>query len=270
MLKIGNLRHSFPERAGFCVNHPEGYTGYSLLHFHTPVHIMLNGKLIRTNPHAVVLLDKNMPKYYYSDTPMIHDWIHFHSTDLSWLQDNGLQFSRIYYPTDPGFLSQLSAEVEMEFYNPLTDSDRLISLKLEELFLRLGRSVSNRSRPNVPQKTWYAFRFLREAVFSSLQEPWTIEIMAKRVNFSPSRFSVVYKKVFGISPTADLIRARIQAAESMLRSTDTPIIHVAQQLGYQNVTHFIRQFKAHTGISPSQYRKASFSDTPVIDGKIEP
>ena len=33
------------------------------------------------------------------------------------------------------------------------------------------------------------------------------------------------------------------------------IIQIAEALGYQNVAHFIRQFKSFVGITPSQYRK---------------
>ena len=52
----------------------------------------------------------------------------------------------------------------------------------------------------------------------------------------------------------DLITARINTACNLLTSTNTPISQIAEQLGYANFTHFIRQFKAHTGLSPSAFR----------------
>ena len=51
------------------------------------------------------------------------------------------------------------------------------------------------------------------------------------------------------------IRARIDAAKNALAFTDQPVARIAENLGYNNLTHFIRQFKALTGVSPSVYRK---------------
>ena len=44
-------------------------------------------------------------------------------------------------------------------------------------------------------------------------------------------------------------------AKQLLKTTDLRINEVASSCGYQNSTHFMRQFKEKTGISPSEYRK---------------
>jgi len=74
---------------------------------------------------------------------------------------------------------------------------------------------------------------------------------------SESRFFSLYKRIFGISPTLDLINAKITAAKNLLLSTDEKIEAISHALGYDNVTHFIRQFKSRVGKSPSAYRKMS-------------
>ena len=84
---------------------------------------------------------------------------------------------------------------------------------------------------------------------------WTVAEMAARMNLSQSRFFSVYRSFYGNSPTDDLIRARIDAAKNALAFTDQPVARIAENLGYNNLTHFIRQFKALTGVSPSVYRK---------------
>ena len=97
---------------------------------------------------------------------------------------------------------------------------------------------------------------LRERAFSSLAHPWTAEEMAAAVNLSPSRFFALYKTLWGTSPIADLIRARIDAARTRLAGTDVPVARIAEELGYANLTHFSRQFRAMTGISPAAFRRA--------------
>ena len=79
--------------------------------------------------------------------------------------------------------------------------------------------------------------------------------MAQRVHLSPSRVYPIYKKLFGISPNADLINARINSAKNRLINSGDKIEDIAESLGYRNITHFIRQFKENTGMSPGQYRK---------------
>ena len=51
----------------------------------------------------------------------------------------------------------------------------------------------------------------------------------------------------------DLIQARIDAAKSALTGQDISISEVAERLGYANATHFSRQFRQRTGISPRGY-----------------
>ena len=52
----------------------------------------------------------------------------------------------------------------------------------------------------------------------------------------------------------DLIEARINAARQLLTATDLPVHEIAAACGYQNATHFMRQFKEITGLTPSAYR----------------
>ena len=72
---------------------------------------------------------------------------------------------------------------------------------------------------------------------------------------SRSRFSVVYNNLFGTSPKADLINARISKASYLLTLGTMSIADIAEQCGYQNVYHFIRQFRTITGVTPGKYRK---------------
>ena len=80
--------------------------------------------------------------------------------------------------------------------------------------------------------------------------------MAGRVGLSKSRFYTIYKNIYGNSPIDDLIRARIDSAKNALQFSSTSISEIAENLGYNNLTHFMRQFKGMTGMIPDQYRKS--------------
>lgn len=89
---------------------------------------------------------------------------------------------------------------------------------------------------------------------------WTIEAMAKLINFSPSYLHTVYKRIFGVSPLSYIITLRIERAKMMLIESKMPINEISDNLGYSNTTHFIHQFTGKVGISPLKYRSKHLTD----------
>ena len=79
--------------------------------------------------------------------------------------------------------------------------------------------------------------------------------MANMMNYSESHFCTVYKAIYGISPTADIINARVNSAKNLLEFSNKKVSEIASTLGYWNITHFIRQFKQKTGCTPRKYLK---------------
>jgi AraC family transcriptional regulator len=65
-----------------------------------------------------------------------------------------------------------------------------------------------------------------------------------------------FKQAYGEAPRAGITKRRLAAAATLLTTTDASIAAVAAECGYYDQSHFCRQFKQFTGISPSQYRSA--------------
>lgn len=253
-MKLTNIRHAYPEKHIF-IDRKKGLSEYTLLHFFHSVKIMYHGEMIETKPHAVIIYDKWTPQLFRNETPIVHDWMHFDG-DASELRSlSNLELDTIYYPSHSEFITQLTKEMETEFYGERQDRKRLIELKFEELMIKLGRAVSGEAESVFAPETNEKFSQLRERMFSSLGEKWPVERMAREVGLSKSRFFSIYKAIYGISPTADVIEARVNAAKNMLFYGKKSIQEIAASLGYDNTTHFIRQFKKETGYSPASYRK---------------
>ena len=51
-----------------------------------------------------------------------------------------------------------------------------------------------------------------------------------------------------------LIDLRMKLAKELLRTTTLPLKDISEQVGYYNVSSFIRRFKTHEGITPNSYR----------------
>lgn len=112
---------------------------------------------------------------------------------------------------------------------------------------------------NQPKEKGFAgigeLKKLRREMHKTPELDWNLGELAKRLNISKSYVQKLYKENFGISYIDDLIAARICMAKNLLKNTDLRINEVAVSCGYQNPTHFMRQFKERCGVTAAQFRK---------------
>lgn len=256
MIHIHSIRHLYPERAPFKINRKNGHSKYTFLHFLNPMDICVGNKIIRTQPHACILFSPNVPQLFFWHQNVVHDWMHFDNVEDGFFETLGICTETIYYPKYPDFISRITREMEHELYQSSNHKEELLDLKFRELFIKFSRAItSGELAAPVTNNLVESFRRLRREILLRLNEPWTIAKMAKEVGTSESRFYYIYKTLFGISPTSDLIDAKINAAKNALLSRDISISEISESLGYNHLTHFIRQFKKITGVSPNEYRK---------------
>lgn len=100
-----------------------------------------------------------------------------------------------------------------------------------------------------------SFASLRREIFKNPEKDWNIEFLAKSMGISRSHFQRLYKEIFDTSCKEDVIISRIEKAKWLLENTIIPITQIAEQCGYFNSSHFIRQFGTRVDMTPSDYRK---------------
>jgi AraC-like DNA-binding protein len=101
--------------------------------------------------------------------------------------------------------------------------------------------------------------FVKKAKFIMLQnltQNIDIEQIADELMVGYSRFRKEFKKYTGMSPLHYHNDLRLQESRKMLAFTEKSIKQIAIDLGYESDFYFSRLFKAKTGNSPTQYRKA--------------
>jgi len=88
----------------------------------------------------------------------------------------------------------------------------------------------------------------------------TLEELSHKIGFSPSYFSKLFKSHTGKNFVQFRSELRIQKAMELLNMPNKSIIEIAYEVGFNDMSHFIRTFKKQTSLLPNEYRKRSGAD----------
>ncbi len=83
----------------------------------------------------------------------------------------------------------------------------------------------------------------------------TLELLCERFHFSKNHIINSFKKEYHITPITYLNNARLKNAERLIEATSEPIESIAADCGYQNYSHFYRQFVRKNKVSPEKFRE---------------
>ena len=79
-----------------------------------------------------------------------------------------------------------------------------------------------------------------------------IKDIANNLNMSESNFSSCFKRTTGISPKDYIKNLKLSKAIELLK--ENTVTEVAFELGYENISYFISEFKKRYGYTPKQYQ----------------
>jgi AraC family transcriptional regulator, arabinose operon regulatory protein len=125
-----------------------------------------------------------------------------------------------------------------------------------DLALRLALLQIHEAAQFHPART--AGTSLAAALLAVRENPgtnWTVTELARRAGLSVSQTARRINELTGLSPSAFVIRARIERARQLMEESSMSLKQIAASLGYTDVYFFHRQFKSVAGITPGQWRR---------------
>jgi len=255
---LQSIRHDWPEKAGFLISRPTGHQSYTFLHFLTPVELRLREETVHIPPGTCILYAPGTPQWFHSSRDVIHNWMHFGPEAAPLLEQFHIPTDQLLQPRETGFISELFRKLEAEFFSDHSHREALIESYFTEFLIKFSRALDSAvPEPQIPRHSREKLRLVRRQILSQSERKWTVAQMAQLAALSPSRFHAVYKRIYGTSPLQDVIDARIRYAQMLLQADGALTLpEVAEKLGYHDQYHFIRQFKAITGVTPGAYRKS--------------
>lgn len=93
-------------------------------------------------------------------------------------------------------------------------------------------------------------------IMDDIQQTPTLEQMANIANVAKSHLSRIFNEAFGVSPLQYVIRCKVQHAQTLLLTSNMSIRDIALEVGFPDVSYFIRLFKKNIGFTPQDYRES--------------
>lgn len=88
-------------------------------------------------------------------------------------------------------------------------------------------------------------------------QPIELADAAARADLSAFHFLRLFSKVLGVTPHQYLVRSRLRHAARLLTEPDRPITDIALDVGFSDLSNFVRTFRRAAGLSPGNFRQAA-------------
>lgn len=149
------------------------------------------------------------------------------------------------------------------FYGFVADrSDSLNCVTVRPVVSTDGKRIGTatvywRAQRKMVAANWYDP--IRKAV-AYLNEHYAEHVEAKDLanvaHYSTAQFRRLFRELMHMSPSEYITNVRINAAKTLLATTDRRISDIAADTGFFDHSHFIRVFSRMTGKTPAKYRRA--------------
>lgn len=201
-----------------------------------------NGKRFTVKENEFLILHKNLPHKgtRVSKNCVCFYWLHFNSDiipgDLSYgkLYNPALLIEQIerllHISSTPGYLKKTSECI-------------LYSIFSELIF-----------QTNTYSQNYSLAAKVHEYIHSNSNSKITTESISSHFGYNPDHLSRIMKKNYGRTLKEDVSFERINAAKTLLRTTNYTITEIAEILGYTDVNLFQKFFRYHTGYTPTEFR----------------
>jgi AraC-like DNA-binding protein len=142
----------------------------------------------------------------------------------------------------------------------------------------VGHALANRFVEVVSGRTQRPLRATardrRRAVETALwidahsHRPIELEDAAGQAGLSAFHFLRLFSSVLGVSPHQYLVRSRLRHAARFLADDDRPITDIAYDVGFGDLSNFVRTFHRAAGVSPLRFRQASRGDRKILQERL--
>jgi AraC-like DNA-binding protein len=173
-------------------------------------------------------------------------------------ESEGIPFQRFKRSRVPALkaTSELSARIQAA----LVRGDRRdwddLSLQVAGTMLELQKDGFLRTSSNPPAAEARITKVVR-AIENNLDADLSLASLAREAGLSPFHCLRLFQHLTGVTPHQYIRRLRIRRAATLLAATESKVIDIAAECGFEDVSNFNRAFHAEFGMNPRRFRSRS-------------
>ena len=217
--------------------------------------ITINGVEIYPKKNNMVLLPRNSMVSLYSENETCYNkyWcefiMHFDGVSL---------FDVVNFPymielddiSRPLELFKLLDELHLRNDTASALQINAALLELVSIFLEYDtRGAAHNTKENP-----FADR-IKTFIAAHISEKMTVKTLADVMGFNEKYFIDVFSRNFGTTPAKYVKSVRMELAKQELLYSDSKVSSIPPKIGYSSLQKLSKDFKAHTGFSPSEFRE---------------
>ncbi len=151
--------------------------------------------------------------------------------------------------------------LEITGFDIINAENGLVSIHLKQEKLS---ATGETNQSNIPQSIYPSIPRLREVFeFIELNYRQNIRLkeVAQAVGYSSAYLTDLVRRLSGKTVNNWIVYRRIVEASTLLLETNYSVEQIALDVGYQNTSHFYRQFRKYYQKTPSAWRESSTQES---------
>lgn len=136
---------------------------------------------------------------------------------------------------------------------------------------RFIETTSGKTQKATPATARDRRRAVESALWMDANADQTVDLetTAKAAGVSPFHFLRLFSNVLGVTPHQYLVRARLRHAAKLLADDARSITAIAFDVGFGDLSNFVRTFHRAAGVSPRRFRDAARGDRKIFQDRLK-
>jgi YesN/AraC family two-component response regulator len=211
-------------------------------------------ELFKNSPIDLMLCDIEMPqgsgldlfewvKLHYPETECIFVTCH---PDFEYVR-KAMQLGSLDYVLKPIDYEELDT-ILSNSVKRLQRKGKIVNQLQDPVLAKIIEHEKGKTGPSITDQ-------VRQYVINHISETIFVDDIARVVHHNPQYLMRAFKKETGLPILEYITAERMRIAQELLLQTDFQINRVAECVGYENFSYFIKMIKRHTGLTPAAFRQ---------------
>ncbi|MGL1893575.1 MAG: AraC family transcriptional regulator [Spirochaetaceae bacterium] len=212
---------------------------------------IINGQ--KTEKQATIIwLPGETHSFGSEENKWSHSWIKFiGQRAITIFNEYNIPLGQPFYLKRDQLFEKYTTQISEEIRPHVTPDIRIIENIYRNFLMEIERDLTEINTTLIPLNIQKVKDLLDTKYYKNMH----LKDLSEECNLAPNYLTSEFKNYYGLSIINYLIQVRVFHAKMLLSNLKLNIGDVAREVGYEDIQHFSKLFKKHTGYSPSEFRK---------------